>query len=68
MSFQAEIPLPETGALVTTACRGCIRFDIDTPHAVYREQRVYFCLPLCLEDFEQNPEHSCLKGNPLLAE
>lgn len=67
MSLKPEIPLPETGVLVTTACRGCIRFDEDTPHAVYRGQRVYFCLPLCLEDFVQNPENSCLKGNPFFA-
>jgi YHS domain-containing protein len=68
MSIQQEVPFPETGALVTTACRGCVRFEEDTPHAVYHGQRIYFCLPICLQDFEQDPNNSCLKGHPLFSE
>jgi YHS domain-containing protein len=49
---------------VQTACGGQIRFEQNTPTAVYRGWRVYFCLPACLEDFARDPEASCLVEAP----
>ena len=61
-----EPALPDTGSPVLTACGGQIQYERDTPTAVFRGQRVYFCLPACQEDFERDPATSCLADNPLL--
>lgn len=62
----AQPPLPQPGSVVPTACRGYLLLDEDTPTAVYRGRRIYFCLPDCLKNFSQNPKTSCLAGDPLL--
>jgi len=60
-----EPPLPTPGIPVQTACGGQILFEQGTPTAIHRGQRVYFCLPACLEDFARDPETSCLaQGQP----
>jgi hypothetical protein len=66
MSVSQEPPLPRPGSVVTTACRGFMHFQSDTPNAVYRGRRVFFCLPTCLKSFEENPKTSCLAGDPLV--
>jgi len=57
------LPLPETP--VTTACRGFILYDKNTPTEVYRGRRIYFCLPSCLKAFQEDPKTSCLAGDIL---
>jgi YHS domain-containing protein len=53
-------PLPLTGSEVNTACGGRTHFSSDTPHAIYNEKWVFFCLPACKEEFDRNPASSCL--------
>jgi len=60
---EAEPALPEQGATVLSACGGQMRFESDTPWAIYRGRRLYFCLPSCKEAFENDPETSCLVGD-----
>ena len=50
----------ETGAQVTTACNGHIRYVPGTAWAIYQGQKIFFCLPVCKEDFEADPGCSCL--------
>lgn len=68
MSEHESVPLPAIGSIVTTACRGAIRYEKHTPSAVYQNQRLYFCLPTCLRSFQLDPKTSCLAGDPLLNE
>ena len=60
-----EIPLPEIGSKIVTACKGVSQFVSATPTAVYQGQRLYFCLQSCLEEFEADPENSCLTSHSL---
>jgi YHS domain-containing protein len=53
-------PLPAIGEPVITACGSVIRYRADTAWTVYRGQRVYFCLPACLSDYERDPLNSCM--------
>jgi hypothetical protein len=53
-------PLPNPGSEVTTACGGQIRFEPETPYSLYRDKRVFFCLPACKKDFDQDAKSSCL--------
>jgi YHS domain-containing protein len=53
-------PLPKVGSPVTTACKGAILYEVDTPSAFYRGERFFFCLTSCLKTFLDNPETSCL--------
>ena len=48
------------GAQIITACNGRIRYTTGTPWAIYQGQKVFFCLPVCKEDFEADPGCSCL--------
>lgn len=68
MSDNAQPPIAALGSVVPTACQGLMRFEAGTPNAVYRDQRIYFCLPSCLKSFQDDPKTSCLAGNPLLAQ
>jgi YHS domain-containing protein len=53
-----------TGSVVGTACGGLLRLEQDTPHSIFRGQRIYFCLPSCKESFDRDPTTSCLVVNP----
>jgi len=66
MNAPEDPPLPRMGSAVTSACRGFIVLDDDTPSTVYRERRIYFCLPSCLKAFQDDPKTSCMAGDPLL--
>lgn len=66
MQGSEEPAVPMIGSPVLTACGGQIQFEQGTPTAVYRGQRVYFCLPACREDFERDPSISCLADSPLM--
>ena len=63
----SSLPLiPPIGSPVTTACKGFLLLEQDTPQTVYRGRRFYFCLPDCLNNFLQNPMTSCMAGDPWL--
>ncbi len=66
MENAASPALPPAGSMVKTACKGVMLLEEDTPQTVFRDQRVYFCLPECLATFNQNPSTSCMAGDPLL--
>ena len=50
----------EKGAIVITACGGRINYSDDTPCDVFRGETVYFCLPICKTDYQNDPLTSCL--------
>lgn len=51
---------PSLGTEVMTACGGFVHLNEGTPRAIYAGQTIYFCLPICKKDFEQDPATSCL--------
>jgi YHS domain-containing protein len=56
-------PDPNTvrpGDRITTACGSRTLYTPGTESALYNGQPVYFCLPVCKQDFERNPRSSCL--------
>ena len=55
-----DLPHPLPGTEVYTACGGIVQYMSNTPSAVYKEEVVYFCLPICKADYEDNPKTSCL--------
>jgi YHS domain-containing protein len=61
-----EPAMPAVGSLVPTACRGLMRLEANTPQAVFRGRRIFFCLESCLQNFKTDPQTSCLAGDPLL--
>lgn len=54
------------GDLVFTACGGRIEYAPWIAQVLVQGKRVFFCLPSCQREFEQNPRFSCL--GPFLAE
>ena len=60
MNAPKDSSLPKVGTAVTTACRGFILFEENTPSTVYRERRIFFCLPSCLKAFQEDPKTSCI--------
>jgi YHS domain-containing protein len=50
------------GTPVRTACGGVIHYSADTPCILFKGEAVYFCLPVCKEDFDRDPLSSCLAG------
>jgi hypothetical protein len=52
--------LPTRREIVITACGGRINYTGDTPWALFQGQQVYFCLPFCKTDYENDPNDSCL--------
>jgi hypothetical protein len=54
--------LPYPGQVVRTACGGQVEFSPDTPRSLHEGYWIYFCLPVCQNDFQQDPASSCLHG------
>ena len=52
--------VPDVGTPVRTACGGMVNYSPATPCVKFRGQRVFFCLPVCKTDFENDPETSCM--------
>jgi YHS domain-containing protein len=65
VSQAQEIPLPEIGSQIHTACKSAAQFQPSMPSAIYRGRRIYFCDASCLEDFKADPENSCLTSHSL---
>ncbi len=53
-------PNPHPGTEVTTACGGIVRYEPNTPSALFNDEVVYFCLPICKADYDDSPHTSCL--------
>jgi YHS domain-containing protein len=60
MSSNNAIPLPVIGREVTTACDSQEKFTSDTPRAIYKGKWIFFCTPICQQEFIQDPRNSCL--------
>jgi hypothetical protein len=45
---------------VETACGCTVGFSLDLPYANHQGRRVFFCLPICKQDFDRDPLSSCL--------
>jgi YHS domain-containing protein len=59
MSAGRLIPLPAIGEEITTACGDTDKFTTNTPRALYKEKWVFFCTPLCQQEFTDDPGSSC---------
>ena len=59
MTTRSEPPLPAPGSEIRTACGGLAKFEPDSPRALHKDDWVFFCLPTCLQEFEQDPASSC---------
>ena len=53
-------PRPILGEEIRTACGGTIQYSLTTPCALIHDEMVYFCLPICQESCENDPQCSCL--------
>jgi len=60
MSSNNAIPLPVIGSEVTTACGSEEKFASDTPRVIYEGKWIFFCTPICQQEFIQDPGNSCL--------
>jgi YHS domain-containing protein len=47
---------PTSKPVYKTACGGTISDPENYPSALYQGERIYFCLPGCLEAFETDPQ------------
>lgn len=65
MTASDQSALPPLGSQVMTACGGMTDLEVDTPGALYRGRWVFFCLNSCLQEFEEDPQSSCLVDHPL---
>ncbi len=63
MSRSTLILLPVIGSEITTACGSPEKFNPDTPRAFHDGRWIYFCTPLCQEEFIQDPNDSCLTNH-----
>ncbi len=63
MSGKKVIPLPIIGSSISTACGSPEKFDSDTPRAILEGKWIFFCTPLCQEEFMQDPNNSCLTNH-----
>lgn len=57
--------MPKPGEIVVTACGGRLNYSTDIPWALFQGQPVYFCLPICKTDYEDDPNTSCLASRLL---
>ncbi len=62
MSSKNAVPLPVIGSEVTTACGSAEKFACDTPRASYEGKWIFFCTPICQQEFIQDPRNSCMAG------
>jgi hypothetical protein len=53
-------PRPAIGEEVRTACGGVVRYSLNTPCIQNQNEMVFFCLPICLDDCEKDPQCACL--------
>jgi YHS domain-containing protein len=60
MSKQSSDKPISIGSPITTACGCQLNFSSDTTFGMYQDRWVYFCLPICKQDFDQDPLSSCL--------
>lgn len=51
---------PADGVVVHTACGGITTYSKDTPCLNVNGEQVFFCLPICKQDFLTDPRYSCL--------
>jgi hypothetical protein len=59
-------PRPVLGEEVRTACGGVVRYALTTPCIQDQAEMIFFCLPICLEACEKDPQCTCLaaRKNP----
>jgi len=55
--------LPEVDQNIITACGTQEKFSKNTPRVMHEGRWIYFCLPICQEEFTQDPENSCLTSH-----
>lgn len=59
MSSGYSIPLPIIGSEIKTACGDTDNFAANTPRALYKDKWIFFCTPLCQQEFLEDPGSSC---------
>jgi YHS domain-containing protein len=60
MSAESPIPLPVIGSDLKTACGETEKFSANTPRALYEGKWIFFCLPVCQQEFIEDPRNSCM--------
>ena len=63
MSANNAIPLPVIGSQVKTACGSPEEFASDTPRAIHEGKWIFFCTPICQQEFIQDPTNSCMTNH-----
>ena len=59
MSAESSIPLPIIGSDIKTACGDADKFAANTPRALYKGKWIFFCTPVCQQEFIEDPGSSC---------
>ena len=62
MNAPGESPAPKPGYMVDTACGSRVPFAADSTFVLFRGEVVYFCCSECKQDYESNPQTSCMAG------
>ncbi len=57
---ECQDPQTKEGTIVYTACGGITTYTKETPCVEINGEQVFFCLPLCKQDFVIDPRFSCL--------
>lgn len=63
MIIHGHLQLPEIGSEILTACGTPEKFQANTPRAMHEGKWIFFCLPICQEEFIQDPKNSCLTSH-----